>query len=254
MHSTRRPDFAPALVLAALCAAPLAAHPLEAAAMQPGEPPVMTIDLNFAGGTVSEYAAAVRAAARNINIVLSPGAGEFTVPPVELRHAFVPHAMKLLEYLAHHPHGRLMVRHEHENPMFADMFIVAADIRRPTISPTELETRVYSLVGIIDEQVTAADVLAAIEAALGLLEGEYQPAKIRLHEATGLLIVRAHPMQVFHVDEVMEQLTNATAQRRQIEVNARQREQSAPAVEIRRLSEENKRLRDALERAEAGQR
>jgi chromosome segregation ATPase len=92
-----------------------------------------------------------------------------------------------------------------------DHTIHTINARILTINSADRDSTVMDISGLLEGQTKPADVLTAFETALEMLKGEYQPAQIRFHEATGLLIARGHPEQIGTIQRVVQQLNEKAA-------------------------------------------
>jgi hypothetical protein len=190
--------------------------------------PVPRISLRFAGGTLAEFVAAVRAAGTGINVVSSSLADRVPVPAVTLTDVAVDEALRAVGDVVP---GTFRVKVDGDRqpkgkPVFS--IAVAEAPRGPTataIGPNGMVTgdepfrivKVFSLReltrsadggGIDKVALASTTVLSAVEAGLGIGGGAKEPtADLRYHEDSGLLFVRGTPEQTGLVHEVLRNLT-----------------------------------------------
>lgn len=177
------------------------------------------IDLVFLGGTISEYVEAVRSAAGGgANIVLTTtDAGSVSIPPITLDSVSVGAAVGLLEgeYKVD-PHVRIQIHVDSIGPPAeggTPVFRVSARKHGDT-APTEV--KVWSVLDLIGDQsaggkMSAKEVLTAVETAVELLVENDQPAQVRFHQSTGLLIARGTSGQLRAIDQVIGELRGSLA-------------------------------------------
>lgn len=161
--------------------------------------------IDFAGGTVEEYIAVLREVAPELNIILMPDAAGVQIPAINIASPEVSGAnstslLRILELITdasieyniiiesdgvHH-----VVRLAHP--------LIAAQSERQRGGQRAPETRVdsYSLAAVIlDDHISADDVLRNLEIALEMSEDDGAPPEMRFHESTSLLIVKGTVMQ-----------------------------------------------------------
>ncbi|MHC5002468.1 MAG: hypothetical protein ACYTJ0_05035 [Planctomycetota bacterium] len=198
-----------ALVLA--CLAAVAAH---------GQPTRQLIDLSFKGGTVGDYVAVLRTKAPNVNIVVVPGADGVQLPPFELRSVDLHSAINLLQTVVEEREDRSVMLDvaitPARSPEASQVYTVRAADRGRRASPPR-ESLVLAIEDILRGGMEAEALLTAIETSLDLLAGETDPAQIRFHEATGILIARGHPLQMSTIAEVVDQIRRNVSFRMQEE-------------------------------------
>jgi type II secretory pathway component GspD/PulD (secretin) len=88
----------------------------------------------------------------------------------------------------------------------AAIYTITAEIKDRGPMPDATQTTVISMADLLGANLTSANALAAIEVALGLVEGAAAPAQIKFHEETGLLIARGSVDQVDKIRQVITQL------------------------------------------------
>jgi type II secretory pathway component GspD/PulD (secretin) len=195
-----------ALVVAAMSAtAPfpaLAQESVRAAA----QPENQALNVDFTGGPATEYIAAIRKADPEANIVVLGELEQITIPAVRLRNADVFSALDLLNSAPHQQAG-VSIKEIHHDGDRSPVFTITTYLKSPDKPQLRKpQTTVISMAELLDEKLKPADALKAIEAALELVKGEYDPAQVRFHEETGLLIARGSPEQVESIQQVIAQL------------------------------------------------
>ena len=169
------------------------------------------IDVDFPGGTLTEYVDTVRQAAGHSNIVVAPEAADIAVPPVRLKSVPLVGALEVLQG-DYQPTERTTYRvnllelgpwgvDDDETPVYR----VSAEVHRRG-RPSTTMVRVWCIADMADN-IPPEDVLAAIETAVGLTDSlEYGEASIRFHEPTNLIIAQGHPTQLDSVQQVVGRL------------------------------------------------
>ncbi|MCI0353370.1 MAG: hypothetical protein L0Y44_10850 [Phycisphaerales bacterium] len=210
------------------------------------------INLDFPGGTVPQYIQAIRKASDDVNIVVLVDFSNVSMPPVQLRDVDPWSALLVLDSIPSYQGGRTVkidVSNSfqqradfvagNERPVFTVNGVVTSGGSRN--DPTE--SAVLEISELLGGEVKDADVLTAVQTALELLPDDLEPAKIKFHEATGLLIVHGHPEQVRSVKNVISQLQERMSRQQHRLTERRQVEQAASTA-----GETNAKLQDALTR------
>lgn len=171
------------------------------------------LTLDFPGGNGAEYVAMLRKAAPDGNIVVLGDIDQIRIPAVRLHSVDLFSALKVLDSLPETQDGRnvdvkiqTIQQRSNQEPVFA---VTAQVYRMPQQPrPTMPQTTVISMADLLGENLKPADALMAIDTALGLIRSEppVEPAQIKFHEQTGLLIARGTPEQVASIQEVIGQL------------------------------------------------
>jgi hypothetical protein len=167
-------------------------------------PPTFSID--FPGGTVAEYLAAIRKAFPGANIVGSAGLEKYTIPPITLTHVTIHGALEPLEIIvkppsANTPRVRVMIDNDVAS-VWLDSFIGPGQFVR---EHAPLQTLVWnSKVLTMRGTVTVPDITGAIDTALSVFT-DPKP-EVRIHEQTGILVVRGTEAQLDAAREVIDQL------------------------------------------------
>lgn len=182
--------------------------------------------LRFPGGTLAEFAAALRqnAAAHGdaVNVVLPDTAKSVQLPAIELTHASVGDALRAVATILA-PVVRLDIEEQHSRPdrlPVCAVRVLPLDGKKAPSPPRIV--RVVSLASVIPNDalpdlhaVPAETVLTAIETAL-TIQGETE-AEIRFHEDSKLLFVQGTVDQVTMVEQVVGQLERDVRQIRSLQ-------------------------------------
>ena len=187
----------------------------------PSAPPaqqVQTVTLNFKGGTLAQYVVAVRAAGKDINVVVSEHADEVNVPPVALIDAPVESALKAVAELQR---DDVRVKIDtlragggapvHVVSVWQDRARQPGEVSRGR----EPEVTVHALRSLTDS-IPANTILTAVEQGLSMgphesAKGQLPKAELRYHEDSGLLVVRGTPDQVNLVAMILATLRSDAA-------------------------------------------
>lgn len=191
---------------------------------------VRLLDIDFAGGTLAEFAGALRAAAgpHPVNVILTPEAQALLVPPMNLRRVTAEAALGTVASLCgaaveqfHSPGesiftldarqltGRFGRPPDGPPETDADRRRREAIARRDEISaaqsaPQPAHLRVYSVRDFVDGAgITYETVLDALRTALSVGGGEPE-AEVLHHEASGVLIVRGTQTQQGLAEQMLE--------------------------------------------------
>lgn len=168
--------------------------------------PVVTID--FAGGSAIEYLKTIeRAAGRSIAVAM-PGVENYTVPAVTLTEVSLDGAIQILNAVGYWEDGfpnTLMTTRR------GDVYIVQPDRTRLRSPP---QTVVWSLQEYMGSGLASQEILGAVETALSIFS---DPATVKYHEETGLLIMRGPQSQVEAVSSVLSGVASTAASRHQLQ-------------------------------------
>jgi hypothetical protein len=171
------------------------------------------LSLKFGGGDLAAYVAAVRAAAPAANIVVMPDAEGMPMPPVQLEAVPLGAALRLVErefQLDERTWAKVELQEigpwqDAESGADRMVFRISAETNRR--GPRDkTQTRVWTIAEILKNDLKPDAVLTAVETAVGLAGAETEPAQIKFHEPTGLLLARGIPEQVDAVGEVINRL------------------------------------------------
>lgn len=150
------------------------------------------VTIEFPGGPLSDYLAALRRQAPDVNIVASERAGAARIAPITLRSAPIGAAVQAVD-------GRLqggMLRVSQDR--IDGQALYAIDLNAPSE-----QTKVWSLAEHLQAGMNADDLLSGVEAAVGAVgEG----GAIRFHAPTAMLIVRGLPDQVDAAGQAVAQM------------------------------------------------
>ncbi|MFO0984766.1 MAG: hypothetical protein U1E76_24080 [Planctomycetota bacterium] len=233
---------APAALVFAL-AAPLASSQETAAKPQAPPPQEKTISVNFAGGTLVDYAHAVQQAAQALNVILMPGSEDVQLGPVVLKDVTPRTAFESARALVI-ARDRFEVSARVIGKDNMPVFIVEYS-KRSNAPPADDEQylRVFSIKELTDpmpgadhiEPVKAETILTAIDTAFGIAGYATRPT-LKYHADSGLILVKATNPQIRSVDEVIDNVRNDMRRRR---------EASLPGADLK------KQLKDAQARIAA---
>ncbi|MGD9690474.1 MAG: secretin N-terminal domain-containing protein [Phycisphaerales bacterium] len=173
-----------------------------------------TISLDFAGGTVEEYFAAVRRAAGEtpVNVSFAGGVEQVQLPTVSFRGVQLETAIRTAAEL-HEPGPEVRMYVREVTPevrgfplprVGTPLFVVGLE----SLKQRERESRVISLNGVIargPEAMPAEVVLTAIEAAL---RNDGAGVDMKFHKDSGLLFVSGTDRQCDLAERVVGQLLN----------------------------------------------
>ncbi|MCH7873270.1 MAG: hypothetical protein IID33_16365, partial [Planctomycetes bacterium] len=168
-------------------------------------------DVDFPGGTLSDYVGAVRSASPDgaVSIVVWPDALALHVPPIKLVGVTVVPAMQVLEGPYTTDDGlraEVKVR-AHYSSGSGTAIQVVADIKSRKVS-----SAVWSVEEALIYGQTAEKILEAVEAAFSLFPTK---AEISYHPPTRLLIVRGTQEQRLLVREMLKPLIDGALRRRE---------------------------------------
>lgn len=200
---------------------------------QPSQP---TISVEFAGGTVEQYALALRAAAMSqpVNIVVSKAAAKAELAPIQLRDATISSAVEAIRAAGEEGGSWLIT--DVGRPSDAGTLVYLVDFRaRPTKPPALQSTpesnadlqriEVFSLRQVIEPDPndprgagvheSPEVVLAAVEATLAMTDERTEgKPELKFHKDSGLLIVRAGPRTLAAISSVVDSIRRDVTRRR----------------------------------------
>lgn len=198
-------------------------------------PADQTVTMQFAGGTLAEFVAALRKSQPKANIVLATVAGSAQVPALELKNAGIEQA---LEGAAMAAEADFDVRvKEFKGVGWPVYSIVAYESSRGAattatgaVEPKGPMQHVFTLNELTDKQpldvepFTVKTILGALRLAT---EDQRDPPSIRYHEDSGLLLVRGTREQLQVVEQLLSTMRRDLADRmqraQQLELQRRQR-------------------------------
>ncbi|MCE7973940.1 MAG: hypothetical protein DYG92_06370 [Leptolyngbya sp. PLA1] len=195
-----------------------------------------TISVDFTGGTVEQYALALRAAATTqpVNIVVSKAAARVELAPIQLRDVTLSAAVEAIRAAGEEVGSWLIT--DIGRPTDSGALVWLVDYRaRPTKPPAQQTApesnadlqriEVFSLKQVIEADpndprgVSVHEspevVLAAVEATLAMTdEATEGKPELKFHKDSGLLIVRAGPRTLAAISSVVESIRRDVTRRR----------------------------------------
>ncbi len=203
------------------------------------------IDVRFEGGTALDFVEAVRDAAGEANIVLTPLVDLVPLEPVELTRVTVRSALGLLEGSYESPSDGLievgLEVHPSRAPGALNVYKIDARRHRSRLNMI-VQSGVWSLVDIVSADMESGEVLTAIEAALDLYGDGYPPPTLRYHRETGLLLARLHHDQIGTIEDLLGAMLDSPPAR----IEAEREHVAQEAREVRHHARE---LEEELEEA-----
>jgi hypothetical protein len=172
-------------------------------------PGARLITLDFPGGTVAQYIDAVRKASDDANIVVIGDVTPIPMPPVKLKNVDAWAAVNILNSMPQHQKD-LYVKMDaditsHERDQ-SRVYVVTAQVTRSNGLGGPVESTVLSVLDVLQDHLTADDLLTAVQIAQEVIGNPDQPADIKFHKETGLLIARGTREQIAGIHQVVEQL------------------------------------------------
>lgn len=173
------------------------------------------ISVDFPGGTVAEYVAALTKAAGSMNVLISPEAAEFSMPAVKLTKVTVSSAIDLVEgqwtenrdptvYLDVDHVTQYDSREQRTYRINAKLNIRRSQVRE------KIQSRVWSISHLIKDDVFDSNlVLAAVEMAIEITKS-LNKVDMRFHEATSLLIASGSKTQLDAIEGVLDALMQSS--------------------------------------------
>lgn len=198
------------ILIAAIVTCTAAVATMSAAQKEPAAPTqgqIELINLDFKGGSVTDYIESLRRASSQANIVMLNDLGSIPMPAVKLTSVDVPSALQMLEWMPRrqeHAEVKVIVRKATHGGEAVPVYTVMADIE-PLQRPPSSRTVVFAISDLLKEDLKVTDVLTAVETALGMLKDQPQ-AQVRFHERTGLLIAHGRSEQLDSMHQVITQL------------------------------------------------
>lgn len=196
------------------------------------QPRVETISVDFSGGTLADFVAAVRAAGAGINIVVSPRAADVVLPPMKLQQTRVFAALEAVGRIVA-PEYAVEVGHSEHDPGSKPIYSLTVrhlvKRTRTQSGKPHKEVRVFSIRTLTQKLPGDPDVpglvtkpetiLTAIETGIEA-GGEGERARIRYHADSGLLFVFGTAAQTSLVGEILRSMTNDCSQIRRSALQA----------------------------------
>lgn len=204
--------FACALPLSAQDAPP-APVPSQNAPAPKVERPVVTLE--FPGGTMAAFVAAVRDHVPAANIVLSDSAARVGVPPIELRQAGLAQALEAACQVVDAPF-EVRVKELRGDGQWVYAITAPKAAPRPRSEPKQQPHSAQWIVSLLE--LTSGDGALRIESILSAIElaceSAESPVVLRFHADSGLLIARGTDEQMVAVETVVSVLRKARPQSR----------------------------------------
>lgn len=232
------------LFAACTCAAAAALCQVRATtpvAIQP--PAVQTLTIDFPGGTAADYILALREADPAANIVVLGDLSGIALRPVQLKNVELVSALRVLNYVGHEQGNvRARIQIEERGDRSAPIYTIVTDGPKSDSSNMTPQTIVISMADVLSDQLKPADALSAIEAAIALVNIAEPAPAIRFHEETSLLLANGTMEHLNAIRQVVNQLQDATMQRRQLETARSMNERNVASQE-----ENQKLVREVIE-------
>ena len=235
------------LLLAAISVCLAGASPAQADSIESSP-----IDLKFEGGTVSQYAQALRETSDGVNIVVMPDAADVELGPIELKQADLFASIMLLDDYEQVTSSRITHLDVEPQPSVTDagldIFVINGIVRdMAREQPATSMVLTVSQLLTADPPIPAEDILSAVEAAMELTKGILQAPDISFHKETGLIIARGHPEQMNTIESVIDQLRTGVRMQQQEQRQARMNERDAEMERMHRIVDEVQNQRNLLE-------
>lgn len=208
-----KPKFFAATAFAAILA--IAAPALAQSESDPSGANRGLLSLDFPGGTLADYGAAIQKAAGWANIVMDPQASEVRIPKCELRSVSVLSALQAASEMVEQIDAQvgIVVNVIHQS---GGSPINTVDVQRARSAPPEVveaKTDRYTVISIREIVAPPSGaagmkpeaILTAIDTAVGLMGGGPQ-AVIKYHSDTGLVLMQGTLNQVNVVEQVVERI------------------------------------------------
>lgn len=194
--------------------------------LDPFQPPPL-IDVDFPGGSVSKYCDAVRAKASPnvVNVILTEGAGDISLPPISLKQVTVEVAMKALISIGQLGKSPTLVMDRLADRFGASAFVLRAPESERSGGATPRWTTAHSLRSIAepppgmpnkgDVAIPVDTVMAALTAAVRADDQGPDPLpELMLHRESLMLVSRGTSAQQKLIDKVLDELGDDMANRR----------------------------------------
>jgi hypothetical protein len=198
------------------------------------EPSSAAVTIEFRGGTLADYVAAIRATSDEINVLMPPEAAKMRVPPVTLRNVGVEAALDAVTDIADGNYDvAIRTRRSEKGTNPVHVVMMKQRNARASGAPTaERVVRVYSLRGLTEPLATdpkgaaltlrPETILTAVQAGLGIGadeggEADGQKAmegSMKYHADSGLLFVNATLDRVNMVEQTIAALEQDLNERR----------------------------------------
>ena len=184
-------------------------------------PAPVVVSTSFAGGTLAEFVAKIRAAEPKANIVVATAAVSAKLPPIELRGAGLEQALEGACAVAEAGFQVRVVEFKGSGePVYSIIAVRQNQVGQVPTNAKEESTQVFSLNGLTDKDpfdtqtapFRVETILSAIEAGT---KDDSKPAVLRFHSDSGLLVVRGTRVQMQFAKEVLNSLERDLHDRRQ---------------------------------------
>ncbi len=171
------------------------------------------INLQFGGGSLSEYVQALRSAMPMVNVVITTeAAGQIKFPPIKLDSVDLVAAIELMEgeyTLPDQQPVHVQVRgYGSFTGESAPVFKVSTV---PIGKRAHREVSVWNIGDLLHGERKPDSVLTAVETGVGLLNQSSAKADIRYHEETSLLVASGDPEQLTAIDRVIDRIRQGAA-------------------------------------------
>ncbi len=187
----------------------------------PETPKPQKFDLDFPGGTPSEFVASVqRAAGRPVNVIIPLGQETVSLPAMRVKNVDVPQLFNALtkasqtspvvrkigDVYVHCQYGFMTNPQDTNDPLWYFYFHTDTPAERKSVS------RFYQLAPYIERGLSVDDITTAIETSWKML-GLAQTPKLSFHKETKLLIAVGDSEQLKTIDAALSalELPSATA-------------------------------------------
>ena len=181
---------------------PAATAQLTAAPPAVEAPRASRVDIDFPGGSLGDYIELLRDICPTINIVATEKATEIPLQAVRLKNVNPENAIYIVDQLLG---NQIDVDGRGGN----DPIVVIRGREGPA---AVVFTKIVSIRNLIagENSVPVDQMLAVIEAALTLDESAVRPTPIiRIHKETGMLMVKAHELELQTIFNVIEELRSS---------------------------------------------
>lgn len=188
----------------------------------PEEAPAPTgptlFSLDFPGGTLRDFANAVRRANVQATLIVDEIAANFRLPALEMRQVDLETAGAIVEVIANPPEGRDGQVHVHSWGIAGSLETAVAIRGRYMTEGSRQTVHVWSLAEHLQAGMNADDLLSGVEAAVGAVG---DGGAIRFHAPTAMLIVRGGPDQVSAADQAVGRMLEVGERSERSENNLR---------------------------------
>lgn len=167
------------------------------------EPPRLSV--RFTGGTVAEYVRSLREASPLANIVVSPEASGVVLPEIILHEVDLSTAASAVESIEDLGDGRYRAVTVRPFGPLGNAFRINSEggSRRTDRGQPAPSASAWSLSSLVASGYSADQILAAIQVGQAMFD---EPATIKYHEPTKLLVARASNEQLALISQTLAQL------------------------------------------------